>query len=79
LPFKKSIKIITPFKTKIMKLESNNLLEKLDGTDLKFLTAELKETLDKSFKTKRKRIFSAAKLWDIHRRRRNLLTRRIIF
>ncbi|MGN6249535.1 MAG: hypothetical protein ACTHNG_14370 [Ginsengibacter sp.] len=62
-----------------MKLESNNLLEKLNPTELKILTTEVKETVDKNFKTVRKRIFSAAELWDIHRRRRNLLVKRIMY
>jgi hypothetical protein len=62
-----------------MKLQSNNLLEKLNATDIKFLTIEVKETLDKSFKKERKRIFSAAELWDIQRRRKNLLVKRIMF
>ncbi|HEU5052457.1 MAG TPA: hypothetical protein VFT78_05055 [Hanamia sp.] len=62
-----------------MKLESNNLLEKLNQTEIKILTTEVKETVDKNFKPVKKRIFSAAELWDIHRRRRNLLVKRIMF
>ncbi len=62
-----------------MKLESNNLLEKLNPTDLKFLTAEVKETLEKSFKKERKRIFSAADLWAIQRRKKSVLIKRMMF
>ncbi len=62
-----------------MRLESNNLLEKLNRTEIKILTTEIKETVDKRFKKERKRNFSATDLWDIHRRRRNVLVKRIIF
>jgi hypothetical protein len=62
-----------------MKLESNNLLEKLSSADLKILTTEVNETLDKSFKRERKRNFSAVDLWNIHRNRRNLFLKRMSF
>jgi len=55
-----------------MKLQSNNLLENLTKTELKFLTTEVKETVVANFKKERKRIFSAAQLWDIQRRKKNL-------
>jgi hypothetical protein len=55
-----------------MKLQSNNLLENLTKTELKFLTTEVKETVAANFKKERKRIFSAAQLWDIQRRKKNL-------
>lgn len=61
-----------------MKLESNNLLEKLSTSDLKILTIEVRETLDKCFKKERKRNFSAVDLWNIHRNRRQLFMKRII-
>lgn len=62
-----------------MKLESNNLLENLTRGELKVLTAEVKETVATDFKKEKKRIFSAADLWDIQRRRKNLLVKRIMF
>jgi len=62
-----------------MKLESNNLLEKLSSSDLKILTTEVNETLDKCFKTEKKRNFSAVDLWNIHRNRRNLFLKRMSF
>ncbi len=40
-----------------MKLESNNLLEKLDAGDLKILTAEIKETVAREFKKEKKENF----------------------
>ena len=62
-----------------MKLESNNLLENLTRAELEVLTAEVNETIAKDFKNKKKRIFSVAELWDIQRRRRNLLVKRMMF
>ena len=62
-----------------MKLESNNLLENLTRGELEILTAEVNETVAKDFKNKKKRIFSVAELWDIQRRRRNLLVKRMMF
>ena len=62
-----------------MKLESNNLLENLTRGELEILTAEVNETIAKDFKNKKKRIFSVAELWDIQRRRRNLLVKRMMF
>jgi hypothetical protein len=55
-----------------MKLQSNKLLENLTRTELKNLTTEVKETVFINLKKERKRIFSAAQLWDIQRRRKNL-------
>ena len=62
-----------------MKLQSNNLLENLTKQELKFLTAEVKETVAKNFKKERKRVFSAADLWSIQRRRKNLYIKRFAF
>lgn len=62
-----------------MKLESNNLLEKLSSGDLKILTTEVNETLDKCFKRERKRNFNEVDLWNIHRNRRNLFIKRMSF
>ena len=55
-----------------MKLQSNNLLENLTITELKILTSEVKETIVANFEKERKKIFSAAQLWDIQRRKKNL-------
>ncbi len=55
-----------------MKLQSNNLLENLTKTELKILATEVKETVAVNFNKERKKIFSAAQLWDIQRRRKNL-------
>ena len=62
-----------------MKTQSNNLLESLNSNDLKILTAEVKETVCSNFKKSKKRIFSAAEYWDIQRRRRSFLVKRMAF
>lgn len=62
-----------------MKLESNHLLGNLTVTELQLLTTEVKETVARDFKKERKRIFSVADLWNLQRRRKNLLVRRMIF
>ncbi|MDE3182963.1 MAG: hypothetical protein KGM16_06045 [Bacteroidota bacterium] len=62
-----------------MKLQSNNLLENLTRQELKLLTTEVKETVNKNFKKERKRVFSAADFWNIQRQRKNLYTKRFAF
>ncbi len=62
-----------------MKFESNNLLEKLSTRDLRILTIEVKETLDKCLKKEKKRNFNSVDLWNIHRNRRNPFVKRMIF
>ncbi len=62
-----------------MKLQSNNLLENLTRTELKNLTTEVKETVFVNFKKERKKIFSAAQLWDIQRRKKNLNSQKFYF
>ena len=62
-----------------MKLESYNLLENLTRGELEILTAEVNETVAKDFINKKKRKFSIAELWDIQRRRKNLLIKRMMF
>lgn len=62
-----------------MKLQSNNLLENLTRTDLKILTTEVKETVCAHFKNERKKLFSAAQLWDIQRRKKNLSSQKFYF
>jgi len=58
-----------------MKLQTNqtiNLLKGLSQQEMKFLTNGVKETLYVDFKKEKKRIFSAAELWNIQRGRKNL-------
>ncbi|HUZ57381.1 MAG TPA: hypothetical protein VMU83_01200 [Hanamia sp.] len=62
-----------------MKLQSNNLLENLTTNEIKFLTTEVKEIVCKSFLRERKRNFTAAELWDIQRRKKNLFTKKFAF
>lgn len=62
-----------------MKLESDNLLKNLTLSEFKYLTAEVKETVAKDYQKERKRIFSAADLWNIQRRRKNISVKRMIF
>lgn len=62
-----------------MKLQSNNILENLAKDELKNLTIQVRETVDTSFKNKKKRIFSAAQFWDIQRRKKNLYSKRFAF
>lgn len=62
-----------------MKLQSNSLLETLTEKEIKFLTTEVKETLCTNFIKERKRDFTAADLWDIQRRKRNLFSRKLVF
>jgi hypothetical protein len=62
-----------------MKLQTNKLLENLTRTELKNLTTEVKETVFVNFKKERKRIFSAAQLWDIQRRRKNISSQKFYF
>lgn len=62
-----------------MKTQSNILLKSLNNNEIKILTSELEETVCKNFKKDRKRIFSAAEYWDIQRRRRNLLVKRMAY
>lgn len=62
-----------------MKLQINqsiNLLKGLSKEEMKFLTIGVKETLYPDFKKEKKRIFSAAQLWNIQRRRKNLFIQR---
>jgi hypothetical protein len=62
-----------------MKLQSNNLLETLTSNEIKSLAIQVKETVCKNFVTQRKRTFTAADLWNIQRRKRNLMTRKLSF
>ncbi|HUZ57382.1 MAG TPA: hypothetical protein VMU83_01205 [Hanamia sp.] len=63
-----------------MKLQSNNLLDNLTTNEIKFLTTEVevKETICKDFVKERKRNFTAAEFWEIQRRKKNRLIKRII-
>ncbi len=63
-----------------MKLQSNNnLLESLTNQELKILTTELKETICKNFKKEKKRNFTTAQLWNIHRRGKSFYSKRLVF
>ncbi len=59
-----------------MKLQSNNLLETLSVNEVKNLTREVKETLCADFKIARKKLFTSAELWNIHRGQKNFAARR---
>ena len=61
-----------------MKLQSNNLLESLSIQELKILTIEIKETVSKNFKNKKKRNFTVADLWNIHRQRKRSFPKRFM-
>lgn len=61
----------------IMKFQSNQLLETLTNEEIATMTTEVKETLVPGFKELNKKIFSAAQLWDIYRRRHNTFGRRL--
>jgi hypothetical protein len=62
-----------------VKLELNNLLERPKPRELNILTTEVKGTIAQEFKKDKKRIFSNVDLWDIQRRRKKLLVKRIMF
>ncbi|HEY5370224.1 MAG TPA: hypothetical protein VIJ75_14670 [Hanamia sp.] len=62
-----------------MKLQSNTLLETLTKNEIKFLTTEVKETVCNNFTKLRKRNFTAADLWNIQRRKKNLFIKRFSF
>jgi len=62
-----------------MKLQSNHLLENITTSELKDLTQVVKETVALEFKKEKRRIFSAAQLWDIHKRKRTFSAKRILF
>lgn len=58
-----------------MKLQLNqieSILKSLSNEEIKFLTIEVKETLCMDFKSNRKKVFSAAQLWNIQRRKKNV-------
>lgn len=60
-----------------MKLQSNNLFENLTNKELESLIIPISETVAKDYKTEKKRIFSAADLWAIQRRKKDLYTKRL--
>lgn len=62
-----------------MKLQSNHLLENLTGSEIKGLSLIVAETVAREFKKEKKRIFIAAQLWDIHKRKRTFSAKRILF
>jgi len=63
-------------KQQVMKLQSNNLLEKLTITEINQLTFEVKETIAKDFGREKKRNFTVAQFWNIERSKRNFAARR---
>lgn len=52
-----------------------SLLSQITESEMKILTAEVKETIAKGYNTRSN--FSAADLWNIQRQRRAIRTRRI--
>ena len=59
-----------------MKFQSNRLLESLTENEIRDLTSEVKETLATEAVNEKKKVFSAAQLWDIYRRRKNTFGKR---
>ena len=59
-----------------MKLQSNNLLEKLTITEINQLMFEVEETIAKDFGREKKRNFTVAQFWNIERSKRNFAARR---
>ena len=69
-------------KQKIMKLQSNtrhNLLGSLTNNEIKNLTFQIRETVARGFINQKRRIFSAADLWNIQRTKKNVTFRRNYF
>ncbi|MEO6837081.1 MAG: hypothetical protein ABI261_00455 [Ginsengibacter sp.] len=64
---------------KFQSTNTKNLLESLTNNEIKNLTIEVRETIAQGFKKEKKRIFSAADLWNIQRQKRNILGRRLHF
>jgi hypothetical protein len=74
----KQIKItyLKNLKPKVMKLQSNNLLENLTTEKVKNLLTITPETIDHDFKKNKKRIFTAAEFLQIQKRKRIFSVRR---
>lgn len=70
------IKSVNPVKFKIMKLQSNYLLDTLTIDELTTLTTEVKETLMPVCKKENKAKLTVADLWNIHRQKKNISSRR---
>jgi len=73
---------INHLKQKIMKLQSNaryHLLDSLTNNEIKNLTLQINETVASGFTNKKRRIFSAAELWNIQRTKKNVSFRRNYF
>ncbi len=62
-----------------MKKQSTSLFGDINREELKNLTNVVKETLGLGLTQSNKRMFSAAELWDIQRRKRTFTTRRFSF
>lgn len=61
-----------------MKLLSPLFLKEVSKTEINRLTKETKETLDIILENDKKKKFTGADLWNIHRQRRSFSTRRYI-
>jgi hypothetical protein len=57
---------------KVQLNQTDSILKSLSNEEIKFLTNEVKETLCMDFKSDRKKVFSAAQLWHIQRRKKNV-------
>ena len=66
-------------KLKVMKTQSNNLLEKLVKEEIEVLTNQVREILALDFKRSNDKVFSAAELWNIQRQRKTYTKRRFSF
>ena len=59
-----------------MKTQLTNLFSQVSKSQVENLTKEIKETLDMGYDHKQSKIFSAAELWNIHRRYKSLNQKR---
>jgi hypothetical protein len=57
---------------KVQLNQTDSILKSLSNEEIKFLTNEVKETLCMDFKSDRKKVFSAAQLSHIQRRKKNV-------
>ena len=62
-----------------MKIQSNTFLKKVSHSEIKDLTKEIHETLDIDIKHKHVKIFSGIDLWSIHKQKKNVYPRRLLF
>ena len=65
-----------------MKIQTNNtgnLLDTLTRAEIKYLAKEVKETIATAFVNERKKIFTSAELWNIHRNKKNISCKKMYF